>query len=129
MKVRVRFYLHGGFYILSLTSILMTLETKQIDCTAAFVHPAIGCLVYVDMPVGFRIPGMVWKLKKSLCRLAQSPQNYFLHTKAQLTEKLGFTQSDADPCLFISRDVICLIYVDDALLFINSTRTMRQLID
>ena len=60
---------------------------------------------------------MVWKLNKSLYGLAQSPRNFFLHTKSQLTQKLGFTASDADPCLFISTDVICLIYVDDALLF------------
>ena len=31
-------------------------------------------------------------------------------------ESLGFKQTDSDPCLFISPTVICLIYVDDALL-------------
>jgi hypothetical protein len=34
----------------------------------------------------------------------------------QKLEKLGSTQSNADPCLFISSTVMCLIYVDDALL-------------
>ena len=46
--------------------------------------------------------------------MKDSPRNYFLHTKKQL-EQLGFTQSTADPCLFISDTVVCLIYVDDAL--------------
>ena len=59
---------------------------------------------------------MVWKLRNSIYGLSQSPRNFFLYTKGKL-EKNGFTQSDADPCLFISRDVICLIYVDDALIF------------
>ena len=113
--------------MLLIMSILMDLETKQIDYTAAFVHAPIDCVVYVEMPRGFETPGMVWKLNKSLYGLAQSPRNFFLHTKAQLTEKLGFTQSVADPCLFISRDVICLIYVDDALLFYKDKAAVDQL--
>jgi len=107
-------------------SILMKLETKQIDYTAAFVHAPIDCLVYVEMPIGFAKEGHVWKLQRSLYGLAQSPRNFFLHTKAQL-QKLGFTQSIADPCLFISRDVICLIYVDDALLFYKNPEAVDRL--
>jgi len=30
---------------------------------------------------------------------------------------VGFKQSEADPCLFISEKVICLVYVDDTLFF------------
>jgi hypothetical protein len=97
-------------------SILLELETTQIDYTAAFVHADIDCLVYVAMPPGFGVPGQVWKLRKSLYGLAQSPRNYFLYTRDKLI-KMGFVQSEADPCLFISSDIICLIYVDDALLF------------
>jgi hypothetical protein len=102
--------------LLLIMSILLELETTQIDYTAAFVHADIGCLVYVAMPPGFGVPGQVWKLRKSLYGLAQSPRNYFLYTRDKLI-KMGFVQSEADPCLFISSDIICLIYVDDALLF------------
>jgi hypothetical protein len=115
--------------MLLIMSILMDLETKQIDYTAAFVHAPIDCVVYVDMPRGFETPGMVWKLNRSLYGLAQSPRNFFIHTKTQLTQKLGFTQSVADPCLFISRDVICLIYVDDALLFYKNKSAVDRLTD
>ena len=113
--------------LLLIMSILMQLETKQIDYTAAFVHADIDCVVYVDMPQGFREAGKVWRLKKSLYGLAQSPRNFFLHTKKQLTMKFGFVQSEADPCLFISRDIICLIYVDDALLFYKDKVAMDRL--
>ena len=112
--------------LLLIMSILMDLDTKQIDYTAAFVHAPIDCLVFVEMPKGFVLPGMVWKLRKSLYGLSQSPRNFFLYTKGKL-EKLGFTQSDADPCLFISRDVICLIYVDDALLFYKDAAAVDRL--
>ena len=96
-------------------TIIMGLENKQIDYTAAFVQAPIDTDVYIEMPRMFSTPGKVWKLKKSIYGLKQSPRNYFLHLKEKL-ERLGFTQSNADPCLFISTTVICLVYVDDALL-------------
>ena len=96
-------------------TIIMGLENKQIDYTAAFVQAPIDTDVYIEMPRMFSTQGKVWKLRKSIYGLKQSPRNYFLHMKQKL-EKLGFTQSNADPCLFISSTVICLVYVDDALL-------------
>jgi hypothetical protein len=79
------------------------------------------------MPPGFGIPGQVWKLRKSLYGLAQSPQNYFLYTRDKLI-KMGFVQSEADPCVFISSDIICLIYVDDALLFYKDKTSIATLV-
>jgi hypothetical protein len=108
--------------------ILLELDTTQIDYTAAFVHAPIDCLVHVEIPSGFNVPGQVWKLRKSLYGLAQSPQNYFLYTRDKLIE-MGFVQSEADPCLFISGDIICLIYVDDALLFYKDKKSIEALID
>ena len=102
--------------LLLIISILLGLPTKQVDYTAAFVQADIDTEVYVSMPRGFSIPGKVYKLNKSLYGLKQSPRNYFHHLKGKL-EKIGFRQSDSDPCLFIKPDVICLIYVDDQLLF------------
>jgi hypothetical protein len=114
--------------LLLIMSILLELETTQIDYTAAFVHADIDCLVYVAMPPGFGIPGQVWKLWKSLHDLAQSPRNYFLYTRDKLI-KMGFVQSEADPCLFISSDIICLIYVDDALLFYKDKSSITTLVN
>ena len=67
--------------LLLIMSILMDLETKQIDYTAAFVHAPIDCLVFVEMPPRFNVPGKVWKRKKSLYGLKNSPRNFFLYTK------------------------------------------------
>jgi hypothetical protein len=112
--------------LLLIMSILLELETTQIDNTAAFVHADIDCLVYVAMPPGFGVRGQVWKLRKSLYGLSQSPRNYFLYTRDKLIT-MGFVQSEADPCLFISSDVICLIYVDDALLFYKDKKSIEIL--
>jgi hypothetical protein len=58
-------------------SILLGLETKQVDYVAAFVQADIDTTVYIEMPKGFAQPGMVLKLEKSLYGLKQSPRNHF----------------------------------------------------
>ena len=118
--------------LLLILSVQMNLANKQVDETAAFVHADIDLPpdyakmtkeekarqgVFVEMPRGFAKQGYVWKLKKLLYGLCQSPCNFFLHLKSKL-EAIGFEQAtEVDPCLFISDKVICLVYVDDTLLF------------
>ena len=102
-----------------------------MDYTAVFLHAPIDedpdyanltaeerrrSGVFVEMPKGFSEPGKVLKLKKSLNGLKQAPRNFFQHLKGKL-EKIGFVSSESDPCLFISDKVICIVYVDDTLLF------------
>ena len=118
--------------LLLILSVQLQLATRQVDYTAAFVHADIDRPpnydqmtpeeqrrqgVYIEMPRGFSEPGKVLKLNKSLYGLKQAPRNFFLHLKDKL-EKVGFDQAtDVDPCLFISDKVICLVYVDDTLLY------------
>ena len=105
---------------------MLGLENRQIDHAAAFMQAPIDHDVFVEMPKMYASPGKVWKLKRCIYGLKDSPRNYFLHTKQQL-EELGFTQSTADPCLFISPTVVCLIYVDDALLVYENQEAVDDL--
>ena len=41
---------------------------------------------------------------------------------------MGFKQSEADPCLFISDKVICLVYVDDTLFFATDPADIEGMI-
>ena len=102
--------------LMLILSLVLRLASRQVDYTAAFLHAPIDEDVYVEMPRGFAEPGKVLKLKKSLYGLKQAPRNFFQHLKGKL-ERIGFTSSSADPCLFISEKVICIVYVDDTLLF------------
>jgi hypothetical protein len=69
------------------------------------------------MPRGFIQQNKVLKLHKSLYGLKQAPRNFFLYLKEKL-ESIGFeSQTDIDPCLFVSEKVICLVYVDDTLFY------------
>jgi hypothetical protein len=72
-----------------MTSILLGLETKQVDYVATFVRAGIDTTVYIEMPKGFAQPGIVLKLKKSLYGLKQSPRNHFNNLSSKLTT-LGF---------------------------------------
>ena len=149
--------------LLLILSVQMQLATRQVDYTAAFVHADIDKPpnyeemsdeekekwgVFVEMPRGFvadgqqlvrasnagpQKGGQVLRLKKSLYGLRQAPRNFFLHLRNKL-EAVGFQQAtEIDPCLFISDKVICLVYVDDTLLFAREMsdidEVLRQLVD
>ena len=101
---------------LLIMSLLLGLQTTQVDYVAAFVQSDIDTEVYVEMPRGFSKPGKVLRLNKSLYGLKQSPRNHYQNLKSKL-EDLGFSTSDSDPCLFVSDKVIALVYVDDTLLY------------
>jgi hypothetical protein len=125
-------------------SIILGLATQQLDYTAAFVQAPIDrppdwdkmtpdeqdrSGVYVQMPRGFSQPGKVLKLKKSLYGLKQSPRNFFQFLKGKL-EGVGFQQcQDVDPCLFISDKVVCLIYVDDTLLYSPRKEYIQEVVE
>ena len=108
-------------------SILLGLETKQVDYVAAFVQSEIDTKVYVEMPRGFGQPGKVLKLRKSLYGLTQSPRNFFQHLQTRL-HAIGFQSCDADPCLFVSDKCIILVYVDDTLLFARTKQDIDDVI-
>jgi hypothetical protein len=76
--------------------------------------------VFVEIPKGFAQDGKVLRLKKSLYGLKQSPRNHLKNLSSKL-EALGFVGSEADPCLFVSDMVICLVYVDDTLFYARDT--------
>jgi Reverse transcriptase (RNA-dependent DNA polymerase) len=110
----------------------LELATRQVDYTAAFIHADVDTppgfdemspedqyrsLQFAEMPRGFAEPGKVLRLKKNLYGKKAAPRLWFQHLRECLVAT-GFQQRiDVDPCLFISDKVICLVYVDDTLLY------------
>jgi hypothetical protein len=129
--------------IMLIMSIIFDLATLQVDYIAAFVHADIDKPpnwetmtelekerrgVYIQIPRGFGEAGKVLKLKNSLYGLTQLPRNFFLRHKAKL-EKVGFTQSENDPCLFMNDKVICIVYVDDTLFYSPKESYIQEAIE
>jgi Reverse transcriptase (RNA-dependent DNA polymerase) len=97
---------------------ILGLSSRQVYYSAAFIHAPIFDEVFVAIPRGFSEPGMVLKLRRSLYGLKQSPINFFQHLKSNL-QKCEFRNPspDTDPCLFVSSKNVCVVYVDDTLLW------------
>jgi len=83
---------------------------------------------FAEMPRGFAEPGKVLRLKKNLYGKKAAPRLWFQHLRERLIAT-GFKQMiDVDPCLFISDKVICLVYVDDTLLYARNMKDIDDVI-
>ena len=100
-----------------LISIMLQLETRSTNFSNAFAQADMkGEPVYISPPPmmsGFS-RDHVLKLNKSLYGQADAPRMWYDKLRAGL-EARGFTACKADPCLFISKKVVCIVYVDDCL--------------
>jgi hypothetical protein len=63
---------------------------------------------YVVQKIGKYV---VLLLLKSLYGLRQVPRTFYEKLIDGLLER-GFTQSEIDPCFFMKKDCICVVYVD-----------------
>jgi hypothetical protein len=101
------------------------LKGKQIDFTQAFPQEKLKEDIYLRFPAGFEHKNDKWalKLKRNLYGLVQASRNWFLKLSA-IYERLGFKQSKSDPCLFLRKDMIIILYTDDCLLYARDTIMM-----
>ena len=96
-------------------SIIHKLESKSIDFVLAFPQADLDRDVFMELPYGFEYGykgQYVLKLKKNLYGLADASYNWF----QKLTEGLeseGFKKSEIDQCVFLRKDCVILVYVDD----------------
>jgi hypothetical protein len=91
--------------------------TKQVDYTNAFAQEEMKETVYIEAPKLFGPKSgkdLVLLLLKSLYGLKQAPRTFYEKLRDGLLER-GFTQSEIDPCLFMKKDFICVVYVDDTI--------------
>ena len=94
------------------------MELRQLDVPQAFTQAKLDEVVYMEMPQGFEVPGMVCLLNKSLYGLKQSPRNWYKLVSAFIVNELGFTACVSDPCLFYKKSksgdpIMLFLFVDD----------------
>jgi hypothetical protein len=66
-------------------------------------------------------------ISKNLYGLRQAGNNWFDKLRDSLLFR-GFRQSSVDPCLFIRKDIILIVYVDDCLLFARDDTTLDSFV-
>ena len=104
--------------------------SAQCDITAAFVHSVLPPeeQLYVHQPRGFvQGSNCVLKLRRSVYGLRQAPQHFF-HYLSERLQQQGLKPSDHDPCLFLSKDLIAVVYVDDLLIWAANDSTIEDFI-
>ena len=79
--------------------------------------------VFIELPRYFNIDGghhnVFLKLKKRLYGQAEAARLWYENLRNGLLER-GFVMSKVDPYLFMSKTVICVIYVDDCIFWSRS---------
>jgi hypothetical protein len=96
---------------------------QQYDVKNAFLYGELEEEVFKDPPPGFShslLPNQVYRLKKTLYGLKQSPRAWFERfTQAMIS--MGYQQSQEDHTLFIKhfisgRVTILIVYIDDIII-------------
>ena len=105
-------------HLLLIMSVVHGLHTRQVDYVNAFAQAKLEKEIYVELPKGYghnNNEDCVLRLNKSLYGMRDAPVHFFNLLKANL-KSCGFQQKTyIDPCLFVSKKVICVSWVDDCL--------------
>ncbi len=100
------------------------LDTKAIDFVLAFPQATLDVPVFMEIPAGMMLHGFpienqsriyVLRLNKSRYGLKQASANWYEMLTKGLQNR-GFRQSRVNPCVFIQKDAIVLVYVDDCII-------------
>ena len=118
--------------LMLIMSCLLNLTILSVDFSNAFAQADIpeSQTVYIEPPQGFTSENgddIVLKLNKSLYGQAESPRLWYEKLKKGLEDR-GFVMSKVDPCLFISKDIVCICYVDDCLFFAHKQEKLDELL-
>lgn len=111
----------------------MDLDIEHLDVVTAFLHGELKEEIYLAQPEGFEQPGnenKVCKLNKAIYGLKQGSRAWNEKLDKTLT-RLGLTRCKYDQCVYyhMYEDslIIIAVYVDDLLMFTNSTRLKTRL--
>jgi len=89
---------------------------RQIDFVTAFLNAKLKREVYIKQIQGFeKDSNMMLKLLKALYSLRKSPV-LWQQTLHKYMHEIGFTPSPADPCLYIWKGAVIVIWVNNILL-------------
>ncbi|KAG2763198.1 hypothetical protein PC129_g25308 [Phytophthora cactorum] len=108
------------------------LKLHQMDVKTAFLNGLLDEDIYMAQPDGYvdeDHPDYVYKLKRSLYGLKQSPRMWN-QTIDDFMLKLGFKKCESDHCVYIKRNdqemIFVVLYVDDRILASSSDELLES---
>ena len=110
--------------LMLLMSIILKLSTRSTDFSNAFAQADMkGEPVYISPPprMGGFPKDHILQLNKSLYGQADAPRMWYNKLREGL-EARHFVTCEANPCLFISKKLVCICYVDDCLWFAKDSK-------
>ena len=113
-------------------TIILGMVTRAVDFSNAFAQADMppDMQVYLEMPENFAPndgSDSVLRLKKSLYGQLVAPRLWYEKLSTGLIDR-GFVMSDVDPCMFISKKVVVLCYVDDLTIYAMSQKPIDDLL-
>jgi hypothetical protein len=108
-----------SIWLFLVISILHDWETWQIDFVLAYPQADVECDIYMEVPVGFHLPGRdkksyCLKLKKNIYGTRQAGWVWNKSVDKGLL-KLGYTASKIDSCVYYKGSSVFMLYVDDGI--------------
>ena len=104
--------------ILLILSIIFNLKSRSIDFVLAFPQADLDTPVYMCLPVGMESETgghKVLRLNKALYGLKQAAHNWFQKLDKAMQIR-NFIPSMIDPCVYLKKGIIVLVYVDDVII-------------
>jgi hypothetical protein len=105
------------------------LKRKQIEFAQAFPQAKLKEDIFLRFPAGFEHKNEKWafKLKHNVYGLFQASRKWCLKLSA-IYVRIGFKESKSDPCIFLRKDIIIVLYTDDCLLYAPDTKEIDSFV-
>ena len=118
--------------LLAITKI-RNLKLHSIGFVLEFPQAKLYVNMYMELPIGIDPPDRgkrdyVLKLNKDLYGINQASENWFETLKAGLNSR-AFEQSYVDPCVFLRKDALFLVCVDDCIIVSKYSQIIEDLVD
>ena len=108
-------------------------SSASIDFKNAFTQAQLPEPLYLELPPGYlkanpEYADKVIRVNTSLYGDVRAANLWYGKIAKTLTEDMGFSSSELDPCLFIRKDCIMVLYVDDAILLARDDATLESIL-
>ena len=108
-------------------------STASVDFKNAFTQAKLPEPIYLELPPGLEkaspdYKGKLIEVKTSLYGDRRAANLWYRKIASTLVDDLKFKGSEIDPCLFVRRDCVIVLYVDDAILMSRNDASIDKVL-